>query len=120
MGGLRSTAFRFYEPGEPVTYPDRQTFYRGRDEFSVIVFTAARGSVPAQSSPCDGAVDADAGGEAEPRASAAERRILSTARHAGTIDHRGGLAGDGYGAWQPRHPRPRFGTADGGEAPSPR
>jgi 2,4-dienoyl-CoA reductase-like NADH-dependent reductase (Old Yellow Enzyme family) len=43
---------------------NRQTFFRGRDEFSVIVFTAAGRSVPARSSPRDGAFDANAGGEA--------------------------------------------------------
>jgi hypothetical protein len=48
-------------------------FFRGRHELSFVVFTVAGRSLQAQSSRRDGAVDADAGGKAFSRASAAER-----------------------------------------------
>ena len=88
----------------------------GRHEISFVVFTAAGRSLPAQSSGRDGAVDTDAGGKAEPRASAIERRILWAARDAGRIDHRRGLAGDGDGARKPRYARHLFGATDQGLA----
>src|SRR3979409_1920381 len=61
--------------------------FRGRHELSFAVFTAAGRSLPAQSSPRDGALDADAGGKAYSRASAAERWILQSTGHAGRTDH---------------------------------
>ena len=73
-------------------------------------------SLPAHASRRDGAADADAGGEAEPCAAAAERGILRAARHAGRPDHRGSFAGDGDRIRQSRRARHLFGAADRGLA----
>src|SRR4029077_16229612 len=77
-------------------YKSGSTNMRSQDahEFSFIVFAVAGRSLPAQSSHCDGAADADAGREGEFRAAAAERGILQPARDAGWFDHRRSLAGD--------------------------
>src|SRR5205823_6664413 len=66
-----------------------------RHELSVAFLFRQDRSLSTPASPRDGAIDADAGGKAEPRAAAAERGILRAARHAGRIDHRGGLARGG-------------------------
>src|SRR5665647_3375747 len=64
----------------------------GRDELSFVVFTAQDRAVPAPGPRRDGAVDADAGGKAEPRAPAAERGILRAARNIGRSDLPAALA----------------------------
>jgi len=69
--------------------------FRGVNELSYVVFTASDRSLSPQASPCNGAVDADAGGKAQPRAPAAEREILCAARHIRRTDHRRSLAGHG-------------------------
>jgi hypothetical protein len=53
-----------------------QLIFRGRHEFSVVVFAVAGWSLPAQPSRCDGALDADARRRIELRAPQAECRIL--------------------------------------------
>src|SRR5205823_2816380 len=61
------------------------TGFWNRHELSIAVFAAQDRPLPAPA-PCRAsAVDADAGGEAEPRAAAAERRILRAACNAGRI-----------------------------------
>ena len=61
---------------------------RGGHEIDVVVFTTHHRTVPAQASPRDGAVDADARGKAVAGAPAAQCGILCAARHAGRPDHR--------------------------------
>src|SRR5229473_1720263 len=90
--------------------------FRGVHELSFVVFSAADRSVPAQTSPCDGASDANAGGKAQPRAPAAQRGILCAARDAGRVDHRGSLAGRGDRFWKPWRSRHLFGAPDQGLA----
>src|ERR1700738_2895114 len=90
--------------------------FRGVHELSVVVFSPADRSVPAWTSPCDGASNANAGGKAQSRASAAERGILWATRDGGGVDYRGRLAGGGDRFWKPRRARHLFGASDQGLA----
>src|ERR1700692_458447 len=92
------------------------TDFRGRHEFSSFVFTVANWSLSARPPGGNGALDPDAGGTIEVCAPVAERRILRSARHAGWLDHRRGLAGHGDGSWQCGHAGHLFRTADQGLA----
>src|SRR3981081_1652286 len=94
-------------------YISRSThIFRGVHELSFVVFSSADRSVPAQTSPCDGASNANAGGKAQSRAPAAERGILWATRDVRRIDHRRSLAGRGdrfRKSWRSRH---LFGAPD--------
>src|ERR1700730_15565721 len=108
QSAAKQKARAFHERGRSPRYPIRQnfsteTFGAHRHELSIVVFTVADWSLPAQPSPRDGALDADAGGAGEFRAATAERGILCAARDTGRADHRGSLTRDGDWTRQPGH-----------------
>src|SRR5882757_1522987 len=111
-------ASAFYEQTEPVTYSYEYGEFGvpGPHELSIVVFTAADRSLPAQTSSRIGAPDPDAGGKAQSRAPAAECGILRPAHDAGRIADCGGFACDGDGLWQPRRTRYLYRAADRGLA----
>src|ERR1700745_3731941 len=92
--------------------PIQTVRYRGRNELSAFVFTFEGRSLPAQA-PCrTGSLDADARGEAEPGAAAAERGILRPARDTRRPPDRRSLARERDRLWQPRRPRNLYRRAD--------
>src|SRR5437879_558135 len=91
------------------------TGFWNRHELSIVVFAAQGRPLSAQAPSRDGAVDADAGGEALARAAVAERRVLRAARDGGRVADRRSLAGDGNGLRQPRCARHLYRAANRGQ-----